>query len=141
MKEDRKVLILTDGDTSSQKLAQGIADAVESLAIKGCTVFQVKSAAFSGTDLLCADTFFVGCATESPASFNYIETLFGHINLAGRSCGIFSCNSKAIEYLSGILQDSEVFVGKPLLAKDGKLDGKEIQEWVKSILLKGAGRG
>jgi hypothetical protein len=98
-------------------------------------LFQAGS--FSGDDLLPAYVFFLGCAEAQPPSFHYIEDLFKHINLAGRSCGIFSSNAKALKYLSSLVRDSEAAVGKPFIIKGGAANSAKLQNWIQSIFKKG----
>jgi len=136
----RKILIVTDDEIPTQNLAKGIASVMESPSFEGCSVSIMKSDTFYGTDILPAHAFFLGCGVSSPPSFTYIEILFERINLAGRPCGVFSSNSKALRYLSGIVRTSEASIGKPLLAKNGKVDDVKLREWVKNIIESGGKR-
>ncbi|MCL2191162.1 MAG: hypothetical protein FWB79_04160 [Treponema sp.] len=136
MEESRKILIVTDDEEATHDLAAGIASVP---LFEGCSVSVLKSDGFYGTDILPAHAFFLGCGSPSPLSFTYIEILLGRINLAGRACGIFSSNPKALRYLSGVVRDSGAFVGKPLLAKNGVVDGPKLGEWVKTVLKAGGG--
>jgi len=129
-----KILIVTDGDAATREIAKGIASVIVPPSFASCSVSIVEADAFDGTDILPARVFFLGCAMPSPPSFAFMETLLERINLAGRSCGIFSARADALNYLSGILRSSEVLVGKPLLVKDGKTDSANMREWVKNIL-------
>jgi len=97
----------------------------------------VNADQFSGDNLLPAQTFFLGCEEPNPSSFYYIEDLLKHINLAGRSCGIFSSNAKALKYLSSLVHDSEAAVGETFLAKNGVADGKLLQKWIQDTLKNG----
>jgi hypothetical protein len=92
-----------------------------------------EASVFEGTDLLPADVLFFGCEGPNPDSFNYIEQLFGHINLAGRSMGVFSHNSKeAVQYLVKIAKDSEVFcVPEPLFADNSA----NAHKWAARVML------
>ena len=137
MEESRKILIVTDDEESTQKLAADIASVIVPPVFEACSVSILKSDVFYGTDILPAHNFFLGCGSPSPLSFTYIEMLFERINLAGRSCGIFSSNPTALKYLYRLLRDSDLFVGRPLLAKNGVVDGARLGEWVKTILKNG----
>jgi len=134
---NKKVLIVTDDDTFTQDLAEKITAIIMPPSFDGYSASVMKSDTFYGTDILPAHAFFLGCGTPSPSSFTYIEILLDRINLAGRPCGVFSSNPKALRYLSGIVRTSEASVGKPLLAKNGKVDDAKLREWVKNVL--GAG--
>ena len=133
MEESKKILIVTDEEESTQNLAMGIASIIIPPSFDAYSVSVLKSDVFYGTDILPAYAFFLGCGSPSPLSFTYIEILFERINLAGRPCGIFSSNSKTLKYLSRLMRDSQASVGKPLLAKNGEIDGAKLGGWVKSI--------
>lgn len=134
MEESRKILIVTDDEASSQSMAQRIAAVIAPPSLEGYSVSVMKADTFYGTDILPAHAFFLGCGSPSPLSFTYIEILFERINLAGRSCGVFSSSFKALRYLSGLMRPSEVSVGKPMLAKGGAADEAKLREWVKGII-------
>jgi hypothetical protein len=130
--ENRQIIIITDDTAQTLKLAGDIAAIIGKY--QGCSANIVQAESFSAVDLLPASVFFVGCGEPEPPSFDYIEKLFGHINLAGRSCGIFSSNPKGIKYLSALVQDSETGLGKPFLAKDDAEDNEKLHNWIQSIL-------
>jgi hypothetical protein len=127
VKAGKTVLIVTDGTERAAKMADDIA-----AALKGGAVTVKAASEFEGTDLLPADMFFVGCEAPGPASFDYLSDLFNHINLAGRSCGIFSPRSeKAAAYLADLLADSEAALySRPLFADDADVCG-----WVEKVLV------
>jgi len=133
VEESRKILIVVDSEESTQKLATAIASVIIPPSFDDHSVSILKSETFYGTDILPAHAFFLGCGLPSPLSFTYIEVLFERINLAGRPCGIFSSNAKALRYLSRMMRDSEASVGKPLLVKSDIDEGK-LGEWVASVL-------
>ena len=137
MEINRKITIITDSAASTQYLAEGIAAAIENGSFSSYSVSILHAEQFSGTDLLPAHAIFLGCEEPKPSSFFYIEELFEHINLAGRLCGIFSVNAKAIKYLSAIVSASETVVSSPLLAKNGTPDAVTIQNWIQNILKQG----
>ena len=139
MAESRKILIITDGSSPVQKLAEDIAAIIGEVPGYAATV--VNAEQFSGDNLLPVKTFFLGCGEPKPLSFLYIEALLKHINLAGRSCGIFSSNAKAIKYLSSLVRDSETAVGKIILAKNAAADNKKLHKWIQDILKKGEKNG
>jgi hypothetical protein len=126
------MVIIVDSAAGTLELAGNIAAIIGKN--QGCSASIVPAESFSAVDLLPTSVFFVGCSEPEPPSFDYIEKLFGHINLAGRSCGIFSSNPKGIKYLSALVQDSETGLGKPFLAKGDAEDDKKLHQWVQSIL-------
>jgi hypothetical protein len=125
VKAKKTVLIVIDGTGQVAKMADDIA-----AVLKGYTVTIKAASEFAGTDLLPADMFFIGCEAPKPASFDYLSDLLKHINLAGRSCGVFSPESeKAASYLAGLLADSEAALyPQPLFA-----DSPDIAAWVEKI--------
>ena len=127
--ESKKVVIITDGTGLIQELARRVEAVIGGYQDYSATVVQAD--AFSGVDLLPADIFFLGCENPNPPSFQYIEALLQHINLAGRPCGIFSASSEAVKYLSLLVRDSEAAAGS-FLAKNA--DADELSQWVKGIL-------
>jgi len=133
--ENRKIIIIIDGAAPIQKFAENIAAIVGGFQGYSPAVIQAES--FSGSDLLPAQAFFLGCEEPNPLSFSYIEELFQHINLAGRSCGIFSSSGKALDYLSLLVSDSETTVGNPFLTGDGAADGGALSDWIQDIIKKG----
>ena len=137
--ERRKIAIITDGTAPIQELAGNIAAIIGESQDYSAALFRAES--FSGDDLLPAHVFFLGCTEANPPSFHYIEDLFKHINLAGRSCGIFSSNPRAIKYLSALVRDSETAVGKPFMVKDGAINTEKLQNWIESIFKKGDKNG
>ena len=122
------MLIVIDGASSTVQIAETI-----SSALGGYTVVLRQAESFAGTDLLPASAFILGCENPGPASFTYLEELLGHINLAGRRCGVFSAGNKALEYLAGLVRDSEAAPGEPLLAEGGVVEPGAVQKWLKTI--------
>jgi hypothetical protein len=123
----KHVLIVTDGADSTVQTAKQIASALEK-----CDVAIRTASDFAGTDLLPAEVFFLGCEQPDPPSFAYLSAFLQHINLAGRSCGVFSAGSeKALNYLSGLVGDCEAASGEPFLAGKGAAG---LEKWIKSIL-------
>ena len=125
MNAKEKILIITDGTELIESIARSVKDALSG------TVKIISAEAFEGTDLLPANTFFMGCEKPNPSSFNYLEEMLKHINFAGRHCGIFSASKNALKYLSGILKDSEVTVGEPLLITEA--DAAAVKKWIKQL--------
>ena len=113
MKTKKTVLIVIDGSAGTAEMAAGIAAALKDNLV---TVKSVRE--FRGNDILPADSFFLGCEKPEPDSFAYLTDLLKHINLAGRSCGVFSPGSeKAAKYLAGLVKDCEAALNpQPLLA-------------------------
>ena len=129
MKSKKRVLIITDDSKGTVEMAAGIAKALKggNVSIKGISEFK-------GNDILPADVFFLGCEKPKPDSFVYIEDLFLHINLAGRSCGVFSPGSaKAAKYLAGLVHSSEAALNpNPLLSSSNE----DIRAWSQNTLSK-----
>jgi hypothetical protein len=125
VKAKKTVLIVIDGTEQVAKMADEIA-----AVLREDTVTIKAASQFAGTDLLPADMFFIGCENPGPASFDYLSDLLKHINLAGRSCGVFSPGSeKAAAYLADLLADSEaVLYPQPLFA-----GGPDAAAWVEKI--------
>jgi hypothetical protein len=125
VKVEKTVLIVIDGTEQAAKMADDIA-----AVLKGDKVTIKAASEFAGTDILPVDMFFIGCEDPKPSSFDYLSDLFKHINLAGRSCGVFSPKSeKAAAYLADLLADSEaVLYPQPLFA-----DGTDVAAWVEKI--------
>ena len=125
-------MIITDDSAPIRELAENIAAVIGGF--QGYSAAVIPAESFSGSELLPAYAFFLGCEAPGPSSFIYIETLLQHINLAGRPCGIFSTGSKTLKYLSSLIRDSEPAVGKPFLVKGGAADNDKLQGWVHGIL-------
>ena len=127
--EQRKTaLIVTDGTEAIKKIAEAL-----STALKGYKTAIRPAESFAGTDLLPAHVFFLGCEKPKPPSFSYLDEMLQHINLSGRPCGIFSTDSKAINYLSKLIEASGASAGKPLLIKDISAADAETKQWIQTI--------
>jgi len=121
------VLILSDGQEDTAKMAKRIAGA-----IKGGNVSVKTALDFKGNDLLPAKAFFLGCHSPEPESFAYIGDFLKHVNLAGRPCGIFSPGT-ATKYLAALLKDSEAALNPEHL----RGSGSDIEAWVARVLPRG----
>jgi len=123
----KRVLIVTDGAEEIKKMAENIAAALE-----GNSILIKDGSNFAGTDLLPADVLFFGCEKPSPPSFGYLEELLQHINLAGRTFGVFSPNSEeAIQYLIRMAKDSDAALNaEPFLAENSG----NIKKWTTMVL-------
>jgi len=126
---EKKALIITDESESIQSAAKIIFDALTEFNVITCTAVN-----FKGTDLLPADIFFLGSENPEHESFAYLKDLFLHINLASRKCGIFSTNETAIQYLCGMLKDSEVNLNELLLNKENEEKKELIKNWLSGLL-------
>ncbi|MCL2243788.1 MAG: hypothetical protein FWC03_04880 [Treponema sp.] len=126
MSAKKKVLIITDGTELIESIARSVKSALK------CTVKISHAGKLDGTDLLSAETFFIGCEKPNPSSFDYLSDMLKHINFAGRHCGIFSANNKALKYLGGIIKDCEVITGEPLLIAGH--DAVSVSNWVNTII-------
>ena len=131
--EKKKALIITDNSRTVTDMAHIIANVVNEGEF-GYSAAIILAENFSGSDILPVHAFFLGCDGPFPVSFFYIEELFDHINLAGRKCGCFSGDKKAIKYLSRVIRNCEAAPGKPLLAKSNELSRDEAQNWIQNIL-------
>jgi hypothetical protein len=100
---EKTALIVTDGAESTVKAAESIAEV-----LKGYRVYSVTAQDFKGTHLLPADVCFFGTEQPDPPSFSCLSRILAHINLARRPCGIFSASAGAVEYLRGMVRDSEL---------------------------------
>jgi hypothetical protein len=120
-------LIITDGAPATGKIAESIAGF-----LKGARVVILAASDFSGADILPADMYFFGCEEPCPPSFSCLSILLRHINLAGRSCGLFSPKSAgAVKYLAGMVRDSELALyANPFLAGDSRT----LQGWVAEVM-------
>jgi len=125
----KKALIVTDAAEQIQSSAKIISDALTEFNVKICTAEN-----FAGTDLLPSEIFFLGCENPGHESFAYLEDLFSHINLASRKCGIFSTNENALQYLRGMLKDSEADLGEPLLFTENEERKSTIENWLSKLL-------
>ena len=131
----KKALIITDDSETTANLAEIITRIINKNKINGYSASIIKTEEFKGNDILPVQAFFLGCGEPQPYSFTYIEDLLAHINLSGRRCGVFSANSKAVKYLSGIIGTCEAVSGEPFWAKDGKTDLEELEKWINGILI------
>ena len=129
MNTKKRVLVVTDGTEAIQSIARAITNELPDCKTEICS-----GEVFAGTDLLPAETFFLGCEKPHPASFAYLAEMLQHINLAGRKCGIFSTNEKSLKYLGGLVKDCEASLGEPLLVSDGKVHAPAVKKWIKGIL-------
>ena len=128
METEKNVLIITDGAEETVKMASEIATVLE-----GNKVLSKNISEFRGNDILPADAFFLGCKNPDSRSFAYIEDLFKHINLSGRSCGVFSCGSEeTTKYLAGLIGDC----GAALNPEFYKGSDKLVENWAKSVVLR-----
>lgn len=125
----KKILIITDGTESINRIANLISGALTEHSVNICSAEK-----FEGTDLLPAAIFFIGCENPSPASFSYLEEMLKHINLASRKCGLFSVNDKTLTYLTDIVKDSDASIGSPLHVKNNDIPKPDLDKWIKGII-------
>jgi hypothetical protein len=126
--DKKTVLIVTDGTQKVNKMAKDIA-----AGLKGNKVLIREASVFTGTDLLPAKVLFFGCEEPDSPSYDYIEKLLGHINLADRSMGFFSPNSKkAVQYLAKIAKDTEAFCVSEALFEDNSANARD---WAAKVIL------
>jgi len=125
----KKALIITDAAEQIQSSAKIISDALTEFNVKICTAEN-----FAGTDLLPSEIFFLGCENPKHESFACLEDMLLHINLASRKCGIFSTNENALQYLRGILRDSEADLGEPMLFTENEERKPAVEKWLNKLL-------
>ncbi len=125
--EAKTVLIVIDENEHIIAVAREIA-----ACLSGKKVIVKEAKAFSPTDLLPADAYFFGCAEPKPLSFAELERSLLGINLAGRSCGLFTIKSDAaVKYLQAIVSDAEPRVNPfPYLGESGD----NVAAWVAQTL-------
>ena len=121
-------IIVIDGAETILKAAEKL-----SAALKKYQTVICKAESFTGTDLLPAHAFFIGCETPEPASFAYLYEMLQHINLSGRPCGVFSTDKKALKYLSKMIEASGANAGEALLIDDPATMPSAVKNWVKTI--------
>lgn len=125
----KSILIITDGTESINQIARSI----ESLLTK-FNVNTITAKDFTGTEILPAEIFFLGCEDPNPVCFSYLEKMLLHINFAGRKCGIFSVNQNTLKYLRNILKHCDTALSEPFLAAKGNIDNSKIQKWLKDVI-------
>jgi len=125
----KNALIITDGTELIQQAAKLISGMMTDVKVKICSADK-----FSGTDILPADYFIIGCENPKPDSFSYLEELLYHINLASRKCGLFSIKEKTIKYLLKMVKGCEADMCEPLLVVDGNIKAPEIKVWLKDLI-------
>ena len=117
---------MTDGVPETEKIAADIAGA-----LKGNKVLTKTAAEFAGNDILPANAFFLGCKNTAPDSFAYLIDLLKHINLAGRSCGVFSSGTKkTASYLAGLVKDCEAALNPEFLTDSAS----DIKNWAQKVI-------
>ena len=121
-------IIVTDGADSTRKTALAIA-----AELKNCKIVSVSAKDFAGTDLLPAQYCFFGAENPEPPSFKNLYRILQHINLSGRSCGVFSNSKKASDYLCTMVHDSELALYPSPYLGEGS-----IKDWVNKVI-SGAG--
>ena len=132
MKTKRKVLVVTDN--GSMSIAENIAAVFGNAPFDHWSATVVSAGDFTPTRILPVHAFFLGCEKPESPEFADIKTLFKHINLAGRPCGVFSTQANAVKYLSGLVSDSEAALGSPLVVENGAKDSRKLKKWVGGII-------
>ena len=131
MEDKKQISIITDEADKTQDTAKTIAGIIESLPENRYFASIVNAENFSATDLQPAVIFFIGCETPKPASFSKVDELFEHINFAGRSCGIFAQEGKALEYLTKIVNNTEASVSA--LPLEEKTEAG-LKAWIEGVI-------
>ena len=125
MKTEKRVLIINDGTDSIVSISAKIKSA-----LKGCDLLVKAACDFEGTDLLPAGVLFLGCENPSPKTFRYLKNLLNHINLAGRSCGVFTLSSEpSAKYLRNLVKDTDI-----TLHPDVLYGTEGLKDWVKQVV-------
>jgi len=132
VKTKKKVLVVTDNGSGS--IAKSIAAVFGSAPFTDWSASVVNAGDFTPTRILPVNAFFLGCEKPESPEFADIKTLFKHINLAGRPCGVFSAKANAVKYLSGLVRDSEAALGSPLVVENGAEDSRKLKKWVGGII-------
>lgn len=127
MNVNKKIVIITDGSESIQVIANSINKALTAYKTKICS-----GDTFTGTDLLSADAFILGCEKPNPPSFAYLSQMLSHINLVHKKCAVFSVNQKALDYLITLVHDCEASLGEPLFSNN--TDASSIKKWIAKLL-------
>ena len=127
MKTKKRVLIITDDSGETAKMAAGIVTA-----LKGNKVSLKAASEFKGNDILPAEVFFLGCEELQPESFSYLADLLKHINLSGRTCGVFSPGTeKTAKYLAGLLKNCEAVLNpQPFFGGSAEA----VKKWAQNVL-------
>ena len=125
-----KALIITDGTESIQSIALLIKDELFSKK-PDCQIKVCPAQNFEGSEILPVDIFFLGCEEPSPVSFNFLEQLLSHINLASRKCCVFSVNKKASDYLLNLVKDCEADTIAAFTSENAQ--AADIKNWLKDI--------
>ena len=121
------MLIVSDDTAKTQVMVQKLLKALRCNDV----IFR-KAHEFAATDLLATEVYFFGCEYSSPASFVSFERVLRHINLVGRSCGLFSpTQEKAVEYLSRLVFDSELALYPVPFFGDSE---ESIELWAEDVL-------
>jgi len=127
VKTNKRVLVITDDSEETVKMAAGIVTA-----LKGNKVVLKTASDFKGNDILPVEAFFLGCEKSQPESFSYLADLLKHINLSGRTCGVFSPGpEKTVKYLAGLLKDCEAVLNpQPLIGGSAGA----VKKWAQNVL-------
>ncbi|MDR1908962.1 MAG: hypothetical protein LBQ35_03510 [Spirochaetaceae bacterium] len=129
MKTEKRALIVSDGTGPAAALAENIVAALAGL----YHTRLVRAAEFSATDLLPAEVCFFGCTAPNPPSFAHFAEVLGHINLAGRRCGLFAPGSgETAGYLEALVRDSEIVVHPGIMTEPAP-GREELRAWVQDV--------
>ena len=128
------MLIVADNGATIMSIAKNIAAVFGNAPFANWSAAVVSAEDFSPTRLLPAHAFLLGCEKPEPPDFTPIKEFLKHINLAGRPCGVFSPQTNAIKYLSGLVRDSDAALGEPLVVNNGKVDSRKLKKWVGNII-------
>ena len=134
MEEKGKILIITDNSSVIRQFAEKMIEFFDNSPLSGSfSISEMNSEVFSGKDLLPVSAFFIGCETPQAFTSPYFNDFFKHVNLAGRACGIFSPDKKAIAYMKRLLKESEAALGNPFLCENN-ITKKNLLNWMKEII-------
>jgi len=134
VKTKKKVLVVTDNGSITMSVAKSIAAVFGSAQFANWSATVIPAGDFSPTRLLPVHAFFLGSEKPESPEFTDIKTLFKHINLAGRPCGVFSTKASAIKYLSGLVRDSDAALGSPFVVEKSAADSRKLKKWIGGII-------
>jgi hypothetical protein len=128
----RNVLIVYEASCESLKKA---ALKIQNSAQKDAQVAMRSALEVRIPDILAADSFFFGAETPASPEYAEIDRILKCANLAGRNCGLYTQSSlKALDYLSGMIQDSELKACPDRIQLSINPDDVTLSAWVDSIL-------
>lgn len=128
----RNVLVVYESACEPLKKA---AVKIQSSAQKDASVTLRAAAEVRIPDILAADRFFFGAETPASPEFAEVDRILKCANLSGRRCGFYTqSSSKALDYLSGMVKDSELKACPDRIQLSSNPDDVTLSAWVDAIL-------